>query len=38
MVVAFSRTLEAAPDLKQYYDLGIDLLLAGVEGVAARNG
>ena len=38
MVVAFARTLEDAPDLERYYDLGIDLLLAGVEGVAKRNG
>jgi hypothetical protein len=38
MVVAFARTLEREPDIEQYYRFGIDLLMAGVEAVAARAG
>jgi len=37
MLVAYARTLEEEPDIKRYYDLGIDLLVAGVEGAAARR-
>jgi TetR/AcrR family transcriptional regulator, tetracycline repressor protein len=37
MVVSFARTLEHEPDLKHYYDLGVDLIMAGVEAVSARR-
>ncbi len=37
MVVAFARTLEEKPDLDHYYGQGVDLLVAGVEAVAARR-
>jgi TetR/AcrR family tetracycline transcriptional repressor len=37
MVVAFARTLENEPDIERYYSFGIDLLMAGVEAVAARR-
>ena len=36
-VVEFARTLEEEPNLERYYEQGIDLLLAGVETVAARQ-
>jgi AcrR family transcriptional regulator len=38
MVVAFARTLEQEPDVDRYYRFGIDLLLAGVDAIAARRG
>jgi AcrR family transcriptional regulator len=35
MLVSFARTYENAPDVEQYYRFGVDLLLAGVEKMAA---
>jgi TetR/AcrR family transcriptional regulator, tetracycline repressor protein len=37
MMVAFARTLENEPDVDRYYRFGIDLLMSGVEAVAARR-
>jgi AcrR family transcriptional regulator len=37
MMVAFARTLETEPDVDRYYRFGIDLLMSGVEAVAARR-
>jgi TetR/AcrR family transcriptional regulator, tetracycline repressor protein len=34
MIVAYAKTIEDEPDVEAYYTLGIDLLLAGVEGMA----
>jgi TetR/AcrR family transcriptional regulator, tetracycline repressor protein len=36
MLVAFARTLEREPDIEQYYQFGVDLLMAAVETAAAR--
>jgi AcrR family transcriptional regulator len=36
MVVAFARTMDREPDVDEYYRFGIDLLIAGVEAIAAR--
>lgn len=37
MVVAFARTLEAEPDIERYFAFGVDMLLAGVRGMAERT-
>jgi AcrR family transcriptional regulator len=37
MVVAYARTLEQEPDPERYYAFGIDLLMGGVEAIAARH-
>lgn len=37
-LVEYARTLESEPDLESYYTYGLDLLLAGVEAMAARHG
>jgi AcrR family transcriptional regulator len=37
MVVAFARTLEGEPDIERYYALGVDVLMAGVEAIAAAR-
>jgi AcrR family transcriptional regulator len=36
MMVAYARTLEQEPDPERYYAFGIDLLMGGVEAIAAR--
>ncbi len=38
MMVAFGATLQREPDIERYYAFGIDVLMSGVEAMAARRG
>ncbi|GIH16982.1 TetR/AcrR family transcriptional regulator [Rugosimonospora africana] len=38
MVVAYARTLEEEPDPERYYAFGVDLIMGGIEAIAARYG